>query len=106
MTSKDISDSLTRIKLKEKIFKIQEMYHPRLVSNLSKEAHDRYLIRDSICSQLLNLLDDNSVSMEHIQDYIKKNIKEREMRLADEDNTADFELINMAIKEWKVFYEI
>ncbi|MBD3214659.1 MAG: hypothetical protein GF311_18760 [Candidatus Lokiarchaeota archaeon] len=103
MSEKQINDLLWREKLRKKILKLKEKYHPRLVTNLSKEAHDRYIIRDSICSQILPLLDNTEKSMDDIHQLIIKKIKERENKLTSVKNKADFELIEIAIEEWKSF---
>ncbi|KKM04147.1 hypothetical protein LCGC14_1767180 [marine sediment metagenome] len=55
MNLDDFKEILSISKIREKIFRIKELYHPNLVKNLSKEAYDLYLIRQSICDQLLEL---------------------------------------------------
>jgi hypothetical protein len=106
MGGKEIDELLWREKLRQKIFGIKEKYHPRLVANLSKEAHDRYLIRYSICKQIVPMVDDTKVSIKDISQFIEGKLRERQEKLRFIENTADFDLIKMAIEEWKGFADI
>lgn len=45
MSGKKINDFLLREKLRQKIFKFKQKYHPQLVTNLSKETYDQYIIK-------------------------------------------------------------
>jgi len=101
MSEKEIDDFLLSEKLRQKIFKFKQKYHPQLIANLSKEAYDHYLIKDSVYSQIISLLDDKAKSLHEIKDFIDEKIKEKENKLKIADNTVDIKFIRLTIIEWK-----
>lgn len=103
MTQDEFKNQMSIIALKEKIFKIKGMYNPNLISNLSKEMWDLYLIRESICEQLLELSSKNGISIGKIKDFIKSKIKENKKKLKDEIDEFKIQLIEQSIKEWEEF---
>jgi len=103
MNQKDFRNKLLIDAIREKIFKIKEMYNPNLVSNLSKEMYDLYLIRESICEQLLKLSSERGIDIGKIKDFIKSKIKENENKLKNETDESEAKLIELNIKEWKGF---
>jgi len=103
MSLDDIKKLLSLERIREKIFKIENMYHPNLVANLSKEMYDLYLIRNSICNQLLVLLNQKDIEIDKVLDFIKEKIKNSEKRLKVAKNGTEAEEIKAAIEEWKQF---
>ncbi len=103
MSLDDIKKLLSLERVREKIFKIENMYHPNLVANLSKEMYDLYLIRNSICNQLLVLLNQKDIEIDKVLDFIKKKIRNSEKRLKVTKNGTEAEEIKAAIEEWKQF---
>jgi hypothetical protein len=103
MNEKEIKTQLTIDAIREKVFKIKEMYNPNLISNLSKEMYDLYLIRESICEQLLKLTSEKDIDIGKIKDFIKSKIKENENKLKDETDEVETKLIELNIKEWEEF---
>ncbi len=101
--SDDLRELISLTKIGEKIFKIKEMYHPNLIANLSKEAYDLYLKRMSICNQLLEQLDKKDITIEKIEDFIWKKVKESKERLDKIKNEMETKLIQLSIKEWELF---
>ncbi|MFW9948237.1 MAG: hypothetical protein ACFFDX_15535, partial [Candidatus Odinarchaeota archaeon] len=83
MSLNDIDKMLSLQAIGEKIFKIKNMYHPSLIANLSKEAYDLYLIRDSICSQLLELLKEKDINIAKLNNFIKSKIGESKKKLKE-----------------------
>jgi len=79
----DIKKYLSLEGIREKIFKIEKMYHPDLIANLSKEMYDLYLIRNSICNQLLELLKEKDIDIDKVHDFIKEKIKNSKKRLKE-----------------------
>jgi hypothetical protein len=103
MSLNDINKMVSLQAIGEKIFKIKNMYHPSLIANLSKEMYDLYLIRDSICNQLLELLKEKDIDISKVNDYIKKRLKENQKRLKEAENDVEVEKIKLSIEEWKQF---
>jgi len=103
MNQEDLKNDLSINAIREKIFKIKEMYNPNLVSNLSKEMYDLYLIRESICKQLLKLTSEKDMDIGKIKDFIKIKIKENKEKLKDETDESEAKLIKLNIKEWEEF---
>jgi hypothetical protein len=103
MTQDEFKNQMSIIALKEKIFKIKGMYNPNLISNLSKEMWDLYLIRESICEQLLELSSEKGINISKIMDFIKNKIEENKKKLKDETDEFKIQLIELSIKEWEEF---
>ncbi|MFX1269435.1 MAG: hypothetical protein ACFFAK_15860 [Promethearchaeota archaeon] len=103
MSLNDINKMLSLQAIEEKVFKIKNMYHPSLITNLSKEAYDLYLIRDSICNQLLELLKEKDIYIGKVNDFIKSKIRESKKRLKEAENEIEVEIIKLTIDEWKQF---
>ncbi|MFX0139346.1 MAG: hypothetical protein ACFFDN_37245 [Candidatus Hodarchaeota archaeon] len=99
----DINKMLSLQAIGEKIFKIKNMYHPSLIANLSKEMYDLYVIRDSICDQLLELLKEKDIDINKVNDFIKNRIKENQKKLKEAKNEVAVETIKLTIEEWKQF---
>ena len=103
MGSDDIKKLLSIKMIEEKIFKIKDMYHPNLIMNLSKKAYDLYLIRNSICDQLLELLKERDLNISKVDGFIKQKIAENKKRLKEAKNAEEAEIIKVTIKEWEQF---
>lgn len=103
MSLNDINKMLSLQAIGEKIFKIKNMYHPSLIANLSKEMYDLYLIRDSICNQLLELLKEKDIDINKINAFIKKRITESTKKLKEAKNEIEVETIKLTIEEWTHF---
>jgi uncharacterized C2H2 Zn-finger protein len=99
----DLNEVLARKMIEEKIFRFKAKYHPNLVKNLSKEAYDLYLIRDSVCNQLFDKLKDYTLSINELKNFIKKKIKEIERKLHETTNIMDLELYRRSISVWEDF---
>jgi len=103
MSVDDIKKLLSLEGIREKIFKIKDMYNPNLIANLSKEMYELYLIRDSICNQLLELLKEKDIDIDKVQDFIKEKIKNSKKRLKEVNNGIEAEALKATIEEWKQF---
>ena len=103
MSLDDVKNSLSIKVIEEKIFKMKDRYHPNLIANLSKEAYDLYLVRNSIYDQLLELLDEEDIDIGKVNDFIKKKIKISEKREKEAKNGKEAETIRITIEEWKQF---
>ena len=103
MSLDNFNEILSISKIEEKIFKIKELYHPNLINNLSKEAYDLYLIRNSICDQLLKLLNDKDVNLEKLRSLIIAKIEESKKQLSQAKNQPEINTIKMFIEEWEKF---
>ena len=103
MSLDDVKNSLSIKVIEEKIFKMKDKYHPNLIANLSKEAYDLYLIRNSIYDQLLELLNEKDIDIGKINDFITEKIEKSEKRLKEAKNGMEAETIKITIEEWKQF---
>ena len=102
--SKDKLDELLNLqKIEEKIFKIKSMYHPNLIANLSTNAYDLYIIRNSISNQLLEELKKENRNFQMIKNFIAKKISEIEMKLRDTTNIPEKSFLKLNLEEWKAF---
>lgn len=103
MNMDDFQEILSLDGIREKIFKIKDMYHPNLIANLSKEANDIYLARKSICEDLSKLLDEKDINFGKVKDYIKDQIKKNKKQLKQAQSDIDMNFIKTTIKEWEEF---
>lgn len=91
------------LKMEEKIFKFKQMYHPNLIANLSKEAYDLYLIRNSIGDQILEELNKKERNFHKIKEFITSKISEIESKLKETSDLYEINLLKLSIDEWKAF---
>ena len=103
MSEENLKDILALQKIEEKIFKYKSMYHPNLVANLSREAYDLYLIRNSIGDQLLEVIKKKGRSLKKIKEFITEKIHEIETKLKQETIQYELNLLKISIDEWKAF---
>jgi len=103
MSLDDFKEILSISKIKEKIFRIKELYHPNLIKNLSNDAYDLYLIRQSICDQLLELSNKKDINTEKVKIFINHKIKENKKHLIKAKNQLEITSIKALIEEWENF---
>jgi len=103
MDSEDFGNRISIDKLEEKIFKIKEMYHPNLIKNLSKEANDLYLIRKSVCNELIKVTSEKDIKYSKIIEYIKNEIEKNKERFKNISDQIELTLIQLTIEEWEGF---
>jgi len=103
MNSEDLSNLLSINTVREKAQKIKGMYNPNLINHLSKEAFDLYLIRESICNQILEITNEKDNKYGKIIDFVKKKIKENKNQLKQTSDEIELTLIQQIIEEWEEF---
>ena len=59
-----------RIKIERKL----EVYNPNLVSHLSKQFYDKYLIKLKIYNEVLEVLETNDMTQGKIEEFLHKKI--------------------------------
>ncbi len=103
MDPEDLGNRIYINKIEEKIFKIKEMYHLNLIKNLSKEAYDLYLIKKSVCNELLELTSEKDIKYSKIVEYIKNKIEKNKERLKNASEQVELTLIQLTIEVWEEF---
>ena len=103
MDPEDFGNRISINKLEEKIFKIKEMYHPNLIKNLSKEAYDLYLIRKSVCNELLKVTSEKDIKYSKIVEYIKNEIEKHKALFKNASEQIELTLIQLTIEVWEGF---
>jgi hypothetical protein len=103
MSKNNIRKLLDIQKIEDKIFKFKSIYHPNLIANLSKEAYDLYVIRNSIGNQLLEELSKNERSLQKIKKFITNKIGEIEMKLKKATDISEIDFLKLSLDEWKAF---
>ncbi len=99
----DINKILALKTIEEKIFKYKSLYHPNLVANLSEDAYDLYSVRDSICNQLLDVLNKRTRNIDEVKKFIREKISELEIKLNNSKDELQSRMIKLVIDEWKAF---
>ncbi len=105
MDSKDLDNRLKIIKIEEKIFKFKAMYHPNLITNLSKEAYDLYLIRNLINEKLLKLTEKKEIDINAIKEFVNNEINLNNEKIRNSSNNQEINLLKLTNKEWKEVIE-
>ena len=70
----NIGNSFFITDLKVKIERKLEFYNPNLVSHLSKQLYDEYLIKSKIYNEILEVLETNDITREKIEGILSKKI--------------------------------
>lgn len=100
---KDLKKILELKSIEDKIFRFKNKYHPNLITNLSNEAYDLYLIKNSICDQLIEKLKEENITIEKIKEFIKNKIQENKEKLHKTARTMDSEYLQNIISAWETF---
>jgi len=103
MSKDNVKEILAIQRIEEKIFKFKSIYHPNLVANLSKEAYDLYIIRNSIGEQILEELHEKGRISQKIYQFITKKIREIEMKLKNTTDILQIDFLKLSLEEWKAF---
>lgn len=103
MDSDDLRNLLNIKGIEEKIFKYKTMYHPNLVTNLSKEMYDLYLTRSSISDKLIKIISKNRTNYEEVHNYIKNQIDILKNKLYNSKNEQETMDLKLAIDVWNEF---
>ncbi|MHA1473595.1 MAG: hypothetical protein ACTSPA_10470 [Promethearchaeota archaeon] len=70
----NIGNSFFITNLKVKIEKKLEVYNPNLLTHLSKQLYDEYLIKSKIYNEVLEVLETNDITREKIEGFLHKKI--------------------------------
>ncbi|MFX1316259.1 MAG: hypothetical protein ACFE9T_10375 [Promethearchaeota archaeon] len=84
--------------LRMKIFSELERYHPNLVANLSKEMHEKYIIKKAIYDDLLELLDDIQITEIKVKEYIRNKIEINKKLLKTEKSEDQLKALKLKIE--------
>ena len=103
MNTEDFGNILSINMVREKALKIKGMYNPNLINNLSKEAFDLYLIRESICNQILEITQEKDIKYSKIIGLVNQKIKENKNQLRQTSDEMELTLIQLTIEEWEEF---
>lgn len=75
-------------------------YNPNLIANLSKEGHDIYLLRKTICEEIFPIVTTPEISLNEVKEYIQNKINETQKLLAETNAVEEKKLLNLKIKEY------
>ncbi len=70
----NIRDTFFISDFKMKIERKLENYNPNLVSHLSKQLYDEYLIKLKIYNEILKVLDTNNIAQEKFEEFLHKKV--------------------------------
>jgi hypothetical protein len=103
MSQKKFDDFFNLLQIEEKIFKFKSMYHPDLISNLSKEGYDLYSVRTSIADQLLEEIKNSKRNLKTVKNFIIKKVKEIEHKRQETKDEMQLKFIDLSLEEWRKF---
>jgi len=96
----NIGNSFFITDLKVKIERKLEFYNPNLVSHLSKQLYDEYLIKSKIYNEILEVLETNDITREKIEGFLIKKINLTNELIKDSKNEEDIKKYNLIIEEY------
>ena len=87
--------------LKMKIERKLEFYNPNLVTHLTKQLYDEYLIKSKIYIEVLEVLETNSITKEKFEEFIYKKINLSNELIKNRKNEEDIKKYNLIIGEYE-----
>ena len=95
-----ILDMLLVSKIGQKALDKISNYNPNLISNLSKEGHDLYLLRKSICEEIFPIVTTPKITIKEVKEHIQDKINETKKLLAETNTVEDKKLLKLKIDEY------
>ena len=102
----NIRDSFYITDLKLKIKKKLEDYTPNLISHLSKQMFDEYLIKSEIYNEFLEVLEINNINQEKIEEFLNKKIKLTMELIKNTINKEDIKKNKLIIEEYENLFKL
>lgn len=96
-----ILDMLLVSKIGQKALDKVSNYNPNLIANLSKEGHDLYLLRKSICEEIFPFVTTPEITLKEVKGYIQEKIYEVQKLLKEADSAEEKKLLDLRIEEYK-----
>ena len=96
-----IRDSFFITDFKFKIERKLEVYNPNLVTHLSKQLYDEYLIKIKIYNEVLEVLETNDITREKIEGFLHKKINLTNELIKNTKNEEDLKKYNLIIEEYE-----
>jgi len=75
------------------------MYNPNLISNLSKEAYDLYIIRKQICEYIFSLVTAQGMTLAKIKKNLQEEINKVKVLSKNADSEEERGFLNLKIEE-------
>ncbi len=97
----NIGNSFFITDLKVKIERKLEFYNPNLVSHLSKQLYDEYLIKSKIYNEILEVLEINDIPREKIEGFLSKKINLTNELIKNTKKEEDIKEYNLIIEEYE-----
>ena len=96
-----ILDMLLVSKIGQKALDKVSNYNPNLIANLSKEMHDLYLLRKSICEEIFPIITSQNITLREVKEYIQNQINETHKLLAETKGAEEKKLLRLKIEEFE-----
>ncbi|QEE15088.1 hypothetical protein DSAG12_00911 [Promethearchaeum syntrophicum] len=97
----NIRDSFYITDLKIKNESQLEDYNPNLISHLSKQMYDEYLLKSKIYYEILEVLEIDNINQENIKEFLNKKINLTMELIKNTKNEEDIKKFNLIIEEYK-----
>ena len=97
----NIGNSFFVTNLKMKIERKLEVYNPNLVTHLSKQVYDEYLIKLKIYNELLEFLETIDLTQEKIEEFLQKEINLTSELIKKAKIESEIERSSIILKEYE-----
>jgi len=86
--------------LKFKIERKLEVYSPNLISHLSKQSFDEYLIKSEIYKEFLEFLEIDNINQGKIEEFLNKKLNFTNELIKNTKNEEEIKKFNLIIEEY------
>jgi len=97
----NIRNSFYITDLKFKIERKLEIYTPNLVSHLSKQSFDEYLIKSEMYNEFLEVLEVDNINQGKIEEFLNQKLNLMNELIKNTNNEEDIKKFNLIIEEYK-----
>lgn len=102
----NIGNSFFITNLKMKIERKLEVYNPNLVTHLSKQLYDEYLIKLKIYNELLEFLETIDLTQEKIEEFLLNKIKLTNELIKNTKIEAEIKRSSLILKEYEYLIKL
>ncbi|MHA1105288.1 MAG: hypothetical protein ACTSPN_06150 [Promethearchaeota archaeon] len=99
MNKENLGEILAVSKIGDRALNKIAKYNPNLISNLSKEAYDLYIVRKQICEYIFSLVTTQGMTLDNLKKILFEKItKVKDMR-KHADSEEEREFLELKIEE-------
>ncbi|MHA1718761.1 MAG: hypothetical protein ACTSWX_12580 [Promethearchaeota archaeon] len=87
--------------LRMKIERKKEIYNPNLISHLSTDEYNDYLIKFRIYNEILEILEKEDMNQSHFEEFINKKLSKIQSEIKNTKNENELKKFKVMLDEYK-----